>query len=161
MKKVKRPVSEKFYAKLQGRVVKILRCLGYTGNESTRAMEHIDCYLETGTLPKFRQLQEHVRVVIYSCVPEIDEAIARSAACRRRAEERRRARRLQAERAKSEENPDDEALTVTGNSEKYLDGDKSGEPRVMIQENYAESNSVVMSRQPEIPRPRRKTGNSA
>lgn len=102
MKTVKRPVSEKFYAKLQERVETILKSMQYSGRESVYAMYYIDKYLETGELPYFRQLEEYIRAVVHALAPTIDEAIARSAACRERAAKRRE-RKLQAEQEKLEQ----------------------------------------------------------
>lgn len=102
MKTVKRPVSEKFYAKLQERVETILKSMQYSGRESVYAMYYIDKYLETGELPYFRQLEEYIRAVVHALAPTIDEAIARSAACRERAAKRRE-RKLQIEQEKLEQ----------------------------------------------------------
>lgn len=84
-----KPVSQSFYAKLESRVGEIISSLGYVRGWRDEFMKYIDRYLHTGECPQRRYCEEFVLVIFHSLKGEIDAAIERSAACRRRAAERR------------------------------------------------------------------------
>lgn len=86
---MKRPVSEKYYQKLCERVKLIIRNLGHFSSHADYVIRFIDEYLENRSIPGRNWEPQHLTVIFFSLLPDIDEAIARSAACHRRAEERR------------------------------------------------------------------------
>lgn len=84
-----KPVSQSFYQKLIGRVEEIFRSLGYARGWRDEFMKFIDLYLMSGECPQRRYSEEFILVMFYSLKGEIDAAVHRSAASRRRAAERR------------------------------------------------------------------------
>lgn len=84
-----KPVSQSFYSKLEIRVGEIITSLGYVKGWRDEFMKYIERYLLTGECPQRRYCEEFVVVIFYSLKGEIDAAVERSAACRRRAAERR------------------------------------------------------------------------
>lgn len=93
------PVSKKFYADLSGRIENACRMSSAYGEALIETNAMIMVYLAEGKLPK--RFRDPVAELIFNLLlPEIDRAIARSAAARKRA--RRAPRRKSAKAAATE-----------------------------------------------------------
>lgn len=88
-KGVSRPVSEKFYAALRGRVEEACGVVPQRAATGAEVLEAVDSYL-AGNDIVLERLSLLGRVVFLLLRPEIDKAVSRSAAARSRAGRRRK-----------------------------------------------------------------------
>lgn len=86
------PVSKKFYERLIHKILHLLREI-HLGAEHVETMHIlIYKYLTTRYTPMAREVRYSLFLIFYCLKPEIDAAVERSAAARRRATERREAK---------------------------------------------------------------------
>lgn len=91
------PVSKNFYNRLLEKAEKILRDIRSVPGMVEHIRRFIDNYLTMGKVPTNRDVRYSIFVVFTCLRPEIDAAMARSAAARRRAAERREAKKATSE----------------------------------------------------------------
>lgn len=94
-----KPVSKKFYDGLRDHVINCLGEMGYKTSWHYPVMRDVDDYLAYGTKPSC-YVEEIERIVFIMVRRDIDKAVERSAAARRRAQERK-ARKEALEKAES------------------------------------------------------------
>lgn len=87
-----RPVSEKFYCYIHGRVRDSFTDIGVDGDAVEIMMSVIDRYMETGEEPPKEKELMFVRLLFTLLRPEIDKAMARSKKARERAAVRKLAK---------------------------------------------------------------------
>lgn len=83
-----KPVSKKFYDGLRDHVINCLGEMGYKTSWHYPVMRDVDNYLAYGTKPSC-YVEEIERIVFIMVRRDIDKAVERSAAARRRAQERK------------------------------------------------------------------------
>lgn len=94
------PLSQAYYRKLERRALAIMKRLGGYNSDAQVLMDEVDRYIRTGMDPQLRRCGQRDYLIIMTLIDDIEDAIKRSADCRRRAAERRA--RKEAEKAEAE-----------------------------------------------------------
>lgn len=101
VKKLRRPVSEEFYAGIERRIGVTVSYLDDPSEQAAKSLRHVDDYLAAGREPTLADGLDSI-LIFKMIQPELDKAKERSARARAAAERRRHVRELQraeAERA--------------------------------------------------------------
>lgn len=94
VKKLRRPVSEEFYAGIERRIGVTVSYLDDPSEQAAKSLRHVDDYLAAGREPT--QADGLDSILIFKMIqPELDKAKERSARARAAAERRRHVRELQ------------------------------------------------------------------
>ncbi len=113
VKKLRRPVSEEFYAGIERRIGVTVSYLDDPSEQAAKSLRHVDDYLAAGREPTLADGLDSI-LIFKMIQPELDKAKERSARARAAAERRRHVRELQrAEAERTAATP--EAVEMAGN----------------------------------------------
>lgn len=94
VKKLRRPVSEEFYAGIERRIGVTVSYLDDPSEQAAKSLRHVDDYLAAGREPTLADGLDSI-LIFKMIQPELDKAKERSARARAAAERRRHVRELQ------------------------------------------------------------------
>ena len=94
VKKLRRPVSEEFYAGIERRIGGTVSYLDDPSEQAAKSLRHVDDYLAAGREPTLADGLDSI-LIFKMIQPELDKAKERSARARAAAERRRHVRELQ------------------------------------------------------------------
>ncbi len=94
VKKLRRPVSEEFYAGIERRIGVTVSYLDDPSEQAAKSLRHVDDYLAAGREPTLADGLDSI-LIFKMIQPELDKAKERSARARAAAERRRHVRVLQ------------------------------------------------------------------
>ena len=94
VKKLRRPVSEEFYAGIERRIGVTVSYLDDPSEQAAKSLRHVDDYLAAGREPTLADGLDSI-LIFKMIQPELDKAKERSARARAAAERRRQVRELQ------------------------------------------------------------------
>lgn len=94
VKKLRRPVSEEFYAGIERRIGVTVSYLDDPSEQAAKSLRHVDDYLAAGREPTRADGLDSI-LIFKMIQPELDKAKERSARARAAAERRRHVRELQ------------------------------------------------------------------